>query len=498
MKRKILFLSVIALFAMMALPTTALADGLETTQEVKGKKRLPYPRATKAIPASAMEYDSIARCFVVRDTIAPSRAGSRSGAARTVVTRAAVVYTEKGVKYGYFGDQLSSENMAEMKALLEPWKNEIKNLDIDSVLSPARNGKETWYMQIVGVDNEDIDDLDGEMRIYNDIGSSYNYKTISIDGTALRGNEHIKKIVFEDCASGSGNANTWPKMVIHDGAFQNCKNLKELNMYYLVTDGTNHYDMLLPTDIYIGSNVFDGCHPDFRIVVDAQVYKLFITDPNWREYADRIVAEELESETIEEAGVKYGYFGHLLSSSNIDKMKQLLEPWYAVNRNLDLDGLLQPASNGKETWYMQVAGVNNDELDKMNGEMRLYNDIGTTYNYKTIAIDSTALRGNEHIRKVVFEDCASESENANTTFKMVIHDGAFKDCKNLKEFNMYYYVTAGDNHYEILYPTDIYIGKNVFDGCHQDFRIVVAPELYQKFITDEHWGQYTDKIVASD
>ena len=171
MKRKILFLSVIALFAMMALPTTALADGLETTQEVKGKKRLPYPRATRAIPASAMEYDSIAGCFVVRDTIAPSRAGSRSGAARTVVTRAAVVYTEKGVKYGYFGDQLSSENMAEMKALLEPWKNEIKNLDIDSVLSPARNGKETWYMQIVGVDNEDIDDLDGEMRIYNDIGS---------------------------------------------------------------------------------------------------------------------------------------------------------------------------------------------------------------------------------------------------------------------------------------------------------------------------------------
>ena len=240
MKRKILFLSVIALFAMMALPTTALADGLETTQEVKGKKELPYPRATKAIPASAMEYDSIAGCFVVRDTIAPSRAGSRSGAARTVVTRAAVAYTEDGVQYGYFGNQLSSDDMAEMKAIVEPWKNEIKNLDVDGLLSPARNGKETWYMQIVGVDNDDIDDADGVMRIYNDIGSFYNYKTISIDGTALRGNEHIKKIVFEDCASGSANANTQPKMVIHDGAFQNCKNLKELNMYYLVTDGTNH------------------------------------------------------------------------------------------------------------------------------------------------------------------------------------------------------------------------------------------------------------------
>ncbi|MBQ5370708.1 MAG: hypothetical protein IIU50_04030, partial [Bacteroidaceae bacterium] len=63
-------------------------------------------------------------------------------------------------------------------------------------------GKETWYMQITGVDNDDIDDLDGVMRIYNDIGSSYNYKTIAIDGTALRGNTHIQRIVFEDCASG--------------------------------------------------------------------------------------------------------------------------------------------------------------------------------------------------------------------------------------------------------------------------------------------------------
>ena len=170
----------------------------------------------------------------------------------------------------------------------------------------------------------------------------------------------------------------------------------------------------------------------------------------------------------------------------------------AVYRNLSLDELLTPASNGSETWYMQVVGVNNEELDKKDGEMRLYNDIGTTYNYKTIAIDSTALRGNEHIKKVVFEDAVSGVENANTMLKMVIHDGAFKNCNNLKEFNMYYLATAGDNHYEMLYPTDVYIGKNVFDGCHPDFRIAVAPQLYNTFITDANWRQYADRIVASD
>ncbi len=189
MKRKLFFFFAVASFLMLALPTKAQSDDSGAAQEVKSKKTLPYPRATRAIPASAMEYDSVAGCFVVRDAITDaSRASSRSGASRNVATRAAVAYTEDGVKYGYFGDQLSSDNIDEMKTLLEPWNNEIKNLDIDAVLTPASNGDETWYMQIVGVDNEDIDEQDGVMRIYNDIGSSYDYKTISIDGTALRGN----------------------------------------------------------------------------------------------------------------------------------------------------------------------------------------------------------------------------------------------------------------------------------------------------------------------
>ena len=196
MKKRNLFLFAVASFLMLALPTKAQTDDSVAAQEAVGKKTLPYPRATRAIPATAMEYDSIAGCFVVRDTIAPSRVGSRSGAARTVVTRAAVAYTEDGVQYGYFGDQLSSDNMAEMRQIVESWTTLIPNIDIDEVLSPAPD-KETWYMQIVGVDNDDLDDADGEMRIYNDIGTTYNYKTIAIDSTGLRGNTHIKKVVFD-------------------------------------------------------------------------------------------------------------------------------------------------------------------------------------------------------------------------------------------------------------------------------------------------------------
>ena len=93
-----------ALLAIQVFPIQALADNENVVQEDAGGKTLPYPLANYAVPASAMEYDSIAQCFVVRDTIFDPRTRSASGA--KVVTRAASTYTEEGVIYGYFGNQL--------------------------------------------------------------------------------------------------------------------------------------------------------------------------------------------------------------------------------------------------------------------------------------------------------------------------------------------------------------------------------------------------------
>ena len=329
MNRKRLVLFVIALIA-MALPTRMLADVLDSVPKTGSKKVLPYPKATKAIPASQMEYDSIAGCFVVRDTIVGAAKLTRSVSEHTVVTRAAYAFNEKGVLYGYFGNQLSSDDMDEMKQLLESWDAQFKCLEIDSILSPAP-GKETWYMQIVGVNNNDIDSKNGEMRIYNDIGTAYNYKTISIDSLGLRNNEHIKKVVFEDCASASANANTRLRMVIHNGAFKGCKNLKEFNMYYLVTKGDNHYQMLYPWDIYIGDNVFDGCHEDFRIVVAPQLYNYFIADENWGKYADKIVASDYMPTTekpIVFEGVTYDYAAKSLNTLPTSELTRLQSSWW--------------------------------------------------------------------------------------------------------------------------------------------------------------------------
>ena len=125
MKRKALLLFAIASIMMQALPIKAWAGGLDEAQKVTSVKTLPYPLATNPIPASAMEYDSVAQCFVVRETIERVNPTTRSVVASSIETRAAVAYTEKGVQYGYYGNQLSSDDMEEMKALLEPWEAEF-------------------------------------------------------------------------------------------------------------------------------------------------------------------------------------------------------------------------------------------------------------------------------------------------------------------------------------------------------------------------------------
>lgn len=329
MNRKRLVLFVIALIA-MALPTRMLADVLDSVPKTGSKKVLPYPKATKAIPASQMEYDSIAGCFVVRDTIVGAAKLTRSVSEPKEEIKAVSTKPEGGVLYGYFGNQLSSNNMAEMKQIVESWTTSISNIDIDGILSPAPE-KETWYMQIVGVDNSALDSKNGEMRIYNDIGTTYNYKTIAIDSMGLRNNEHIQKVVFEDCASASENANTDLRMVIHNGAFKGCKNLKEFNMYYLVTEGTNYYQMIYPWDIYIGDNVFDGCHEDFRIVVAPQLYHYFIADDNWGKYADKIVASDYMPTTekpIVFEGVTYDYAAKSLNTLPTSELTRLQSSWW--------------------------------------------------------------------------------------------------------------------------------------------------------------------------
>lgn len=598
MNKKSLVLLVIAL-CVMASPTKMLAEVLDSIPTAKSEKRLSYPKTTKVIPASAMEYDSVAECFVVREMIVDTTARMLSESGTDMTTKAASAYTEKGVVYGYFGNQLSSKNIDEMKQMLELWDIQFKCLDIDSILSPAPNA-ETWYMQIVGVNNNDIDALNGEMRIYNDIGTTYNYKTISIDSIGLRNNEHIKKVVFEDCASLSANANTALNMVIHNGAFKGCKNLKEFNMYYLDTKGGNHYQMLYPWDIYIGDNVFDDCHEDFRIVVAPQLYNMFITDQNWGKYADKIVASDYMPtvyDPIVHDGVTYDYAANSLNTLPTSELTRLQSSWWnaavigvevvvaivtsgasyaatssaqastftsleaasaafklasantsawgaiataAEAQHIALNAYLAAMSN--YTYYMMAAGMsattpgglyalsyiahttgnktrreptwvlsgqwlmteNKHTIyhmyvkDVENKEtVTLYNDIGSAYNYKTVAIGRDAFRGKDKVKTLKFKDVNKGEMYASMT--MVIPDSAFIGCSNLETVDLIMHSNYTNRDVALGPENFILCGKDIFAGCDTTkLKIRIGAEKYEEFAENNVWGKYKNCFEVVD
>ena len=597
MNKKGLFLIIISL-CMMILPTKMWADGSATASEGESKKTLPYPRATKAVPVSALEYDSIAECFVVRDSIVDATVRTLSASGSTVETQAASTINEAGVLYGYFGNQLSSKNIDEMTQMLESWDAQFKCLDIDTILSPAPNA-ETWYMQIVGVNNNDIDALNGEMRIYNDIGTTYNYKTISIDSVGLRNNEHIKKVVFEDCASLSANANTALNMVIHNGAFKGCKNLKEFNMYYLVTKGDNHYQMLYPWDIYIGDNVFDDCHEDFRIVVAPQLYNYFIADKNWGKYADKIVTSDYMPTVhnpIVHEGVTYDYAANSLNTLPTSELTRLQSSWWnaaiigvevvvaivtsgasyaatssaqasafssleaasaafklasantgvwgaiaaAEAQHVALNAYLAAMSN--YTYYMMAAGMsattpgglyalsyithttgnkarreptwalpgqwvmteNKHTIyhmyvkDVENKEtVTLYNDMGSVYNYKTVAIGRDAFRGKDKMKTLKFEDVNKGEMYASMT--MVIPDSAFMGCTSLETVDLIMHSNYTNRNVALGPENFILCGNDIFAGCDTTkLKIRIGAEKYEEFAENNVWGKYKNCFEVVD
>ena len=598
MKRKRIVYAIIASLMMMV-PAKMWAGGLDSVRKVESKKALPYPRAERAVPMEAIEYDSIAGCFVVRDTIVDATARTLGVSGKAVVTKAASTTSVGGVVYGYFGNQLSSENEDEMKQIVESWTTEIKNIDVEGVLSAAPE-KETWYMQIVGVEDKKIDENKGEMRIYNDIGSWYNYKTIAIDSMGLRNNEHIKTVVFEDCSSSTANANTSLKMVIHNGAFKGCKNLKEFNMYYLVTKGDNHYQMLYPWDIYIGDNVFDGCHEDFRIVVAPQLYNMFITDENWGKYADKIVASDYMPtvyDPIVHEGVTYDYATKSLNTLTTSELIRMQSSWwnaavigvevvlvivtsgasYAATSSAQAAALpslkaaaaalnaasatagawkaLVAASQAHQvaynaymaamsnyTYYLMAAGANVAVGSGFNGmeyitstignkshreptwilssqwlmtenkhtiyhmyvkdvenkeTVTLYNDMGSVYNYKTVALGKDAFKGKDKMKTLKFVDVNKGEMYESMT--MVIPDSAFMGCTSLETVDLIMHSNYTNRDVALGPENFIVCGKDIFAGCDTTkLKIRIGAEKYEEFAENSVWGKYKNCFEVVD
>ena len=246
-------------------------------------------------------------------------------------------FTDDGVKYAYYLSEggavrYTNKNQSEMEAIVTPWMSEYRNFTTNSVLCPD-NSSTIYYLKAIGLDNEKISDNGGTFTIVNDIGNVTNYKTIALSSTGFRNNESIKTITFADNPTNNGNAKASLSLVIPDSTFKDCKNLKELSMYQYTYRGTNHYEAISPSQIFIGEGVFSGVDPSFRIKVLPALYNDYVNDANWSQYKDLIVASDYvptNQDPIVMDGVTYGYAAQSLNTIPTAEVVRLTASYWNI------------------------------------------------------------------------------------------------------------------------------------------------------------------------
>ncbi|MBO4849294.1 MAG: leucine-rich repeat protein [Prevotella sp.] len=362
-----------------------------------------------------------------------------------------------------------------------------------------------------------INDLVGDWRKHTHLGL--------IAPHAFRNSTKLEKLYFKDSDANLYNALMPFDFFIAERAFENCANFQEMMMMQYTTQGNNHWEGLTTEQTFrVADDAFEGC-PKLRISTQATQYQNFLSSPVWEKHLDRFIIYQATGSDFTVNGVKYRWYRDVATEDNdgvkndesgkTDMMTRI-RPWNAMYRDFSAATLLETKDNCN-VYYTAVVGVDNDDIDDMGGTMRIYNDPGSYYNYKTITLDRNAISGNEHVKHIEFWQTNGRSENSYSDLKFVIPNGAFQDCKNLKELRMFYYVQDGDDHWETLGPKDVIPGNNIFgrsfvensDGMTMEelraamlgptgFKILVSPDLYPEFLDDPNWQLYAGYIEPVD
>ena len=432
------------------------------------------------------------------------------------ITRASdedYTYTYKGVKYTYISE------------------NNYTNFFNTSVHTPQTYGwypdDDGWFINAEGayitaasIDEESVPD-DGEVYILNDLVGYFTSHTHlgCIADQGFTGESKVKRIYFQDANAQAYNANSEFHFFIGHKAFANAPHLEKVDLMQYTTKGTNHWEAMPEYRVKsIWDNAFDGS-PNAMIRVATSVLNDYLNSSVWANHKNRIISYEPSGYEINEYGARYKCMlaedneTYLTNDGNQrEEVKNQLRLWNADYQSFNATSLMAPADNGATVYYTTIEGADAEYLKKNNGVLKIYNDIGSYYNYKNIAIRRNAFMNCDDLKAVEFWQTNGRSENSYSDLKICIENGAFRGCKNLKEIRMYYYVQDGTDHWETLGPENVIPGDDIF-GWGADFeeagdvidvkddpelRIVVSPMRYMDFINDPNWAQYAPYIVAAD
>jgi hypothetical protein len=334
--------------------------------------------------------------------------------------------------------------------------------------------------------------------------------------------KQLKRIVFKSDIDPTfrGNAVIPLEVIIQEQAFKD-SGIEELVMMYR-NEKTEQWEVLGPTSgVTVAANAFEGTSA--QIAVDPSVYQSYLADKNWSAHSSRFSIYAAKVEDMSVNGAVYSYMrntkGEPLKNSNSDHatLMETLRYWNADYQEFTASSLLSTRDD-QNIWYASVVGCDDSYLKSNDGTMRIYNDPGSYYNYKTIVIGRNAFKDSKELKHIEFWQTNGRSENSLNDLKMVIQNGAFKGCSNLKELRMFYYVQDGDDHWEVLGPENVIPGDNIFgipydemdnanldeqkrlyeEAIPADFKIIVSPDRYQDFINDPNWMVYQEFIEPSE
>ena len=368
------------------------------------------------------------------------------------------------------------------------------------------------------------DYVDGNTAyVMNDlVGNWYGHThLIGISPRAFGASTALKYVRFMDSDAYLYNQNNKLKLFIDKEAFLDCPNLEQLQIVQYTTEGTNHYEALSPDQItYIGPNAFTNVSPNFTISVHRSQYQNFMASETFKPWRSKIVAHEFDGVDFDEAGVKYHVYKDAEERDKLQsdaegkaEMMETLKWWNSEYQNFNAASLLTTNDDKDNVYYCSIVGVDDEDIDKEGGVMRIYNDPGDTYTYKTLQLGRNAIRGNSHVKYIEFWQTAGDAENSYSDLKMVIPNGALGGMSNLKELRLFYYEQDGKDHWTALGPKDIIPGNNIFGlpsfteegtynnmkaGVPDDFKIVVSSDRFAEFANDPNWQPYIGMMECRD
>ena len=129
----------------------------------------------------------------------------------------------------------------------------------------------------------------------------------------------------------------------------------------------------------------------------------------WAAHKARIISYEPSGYEINEYGARYkcmlaqdGKTYLTNDGTQREEVMQQLRLWNADYQSFNATSLMAPADNGATVYYTTIEGADADYLKSHDGVARIYNDVGSYYNYKNIAIRRGAFANCEDLKVVEF------------------------------------------------------------------------------------------------